>query len=158
MSKHISPIVHGRVESGKFIPTDRAMFRSAFYAHEGKPVEVSVKRYRKRRSTQANAYYWGVVVAMIGDYVGESDPQTIHEMLKAAHNYEIKTVDGKEIRIPQSTADLTTVEFKEYIERVTRWASEYLSLYIPEPNEVEIADAKMGQAVATVNKVFEVSE
>ena len=36
-----------------------------------------------------------------------------------------------------STAKLTKDEFSEYIESIKQWASEFLSVYIPSPDEVE---------------------
>ncbi len=134
--KHISPTILGSVKGGKFVADDHAMFKRAFYSHEGRKVSVTVKRFTKRRSDPQNAFYWGVVVKMIGEQIGESDPQTVHEYLKAVHNYRIQAIGNKEIRIPQSTANLTTVEFQEYLDRVTRWAADFLALYIPEPGEV----------------------
>jgi len=134
--KHISPLITGTVVGGKFVADDCALFRQAFYVHEGRRVTVAVKRHQKRRSDQANRYYWGVVVAIIADYIGETDPETVHDWLKAQHNYEIKAIDGHELRVPRSTARLTTAEFEQYLERVRRWAAEFFSLYIPLPNEV----------------------
>jgi hypothetical protein len=137
MSSPLSPAIVGTVQKGKFIADDPALFRQAFYCHENRRVTLSVKRYSKNRSSNQNAYYFGVVVAMIGDHIGESDQMTVHESLKAAHNYEMRTVDKKEMRITLPTSDLTTAEFEAYLERVRRWASEFFSLYIPLPNEIE---------------------
>lgn len=133
----ISPKVRGRVQGGKFIPMDKRIFRQAFFCHEGKEVDLTVKRHRENRSANQNAFYWGVVVPMIGEAIGEQDPEAVHEVLKVEHNYYMATVGKKEIRVPLSTAELTTTEFEEYLERIRRWASEWLSLYIPMPGEVE---------------------
>ena len=137
MSKLLSPVIPGKVEGGKFKSEDAALFKKAFYPHEGKRVDITVKRHRDNRSNNQNAYYFGVVVAMIGQAMGEDDMEAIHEVLKLEHNYYIATVGKKEIRVPMSTAELDTAAFEAYLERVRRWASEFLSLYIPLPNEVE---------------------
>ena len=79
---------------------------------------------------------------MIADYSGESH-ERIHEFLKAQFNRQSITVANKETgesidsEISGSTTELTTVEFMEYIENVLRWAAEFLSLVIPEPNQTE---------------------
>jgi hypothetical protein len=126
----------GKVEKGKFIPEDVKSFKSAFYSHEGKRVRVTVERFRNRRSDPQNRYYWGIVVPMVGEAIGESDAEAVHDMLKVELNYEILVVGDKEIRVPKSTAKLDTMEFKQYVERVQRWGSEFLSLYIPGPDEI----------------------
>jgi hypothetical protein len=137
MSKLLSPLVVGKVVGGKFVPKDAATFKKAFWAHEGKQVDITVKRHRENRSLNQNSYYWYIVVAMIGQAIGEDDAEAVHDMLKLEHNYYIATVGKKEIRVPMSTAELDTAAFEAYLERVRRWASEFLSLYIPLPNEVE---------------------
>lgn len=137
MSKLLSPIITGRVEGGKFVASNANLFRKAFWSHEGREVDVVVKRHRKNRSVNANAYYWGKVIPMIGEAIGESDAEAVHEMLKMEHNYYIKTVGKRELRVPLSTADLSTEDFQAYIDRVKRWGSEWLSLYIPDPGEAE---------------------
>ena len=126
----------GKVEKGKFLPENVKAFKAAFYGHEGKKVRVTVERFRTRRSDAQNAYYWAVVVPMIGEAIGEDDKEAIHDMLKAEHNYEILVIGDKEIRMPESTSKLNTAEFAEYVERVRRWAAEWLNLYIPDPQEV----------------------
>ncbi len=137
MAKLVSPIVVGKVVGGKFVPKDAPTFKKAFWAHEGKDVDITVKRHRETRSLNQNNYYWGVVVTMIGAAMGEGDIEAVHEVLKREHNYYVATVGKKEIRVPMSTAELETDEFEAYLERVRRWASEFLSLYIPLPNEVD---------------------
>lgn len=136
MSKLISPLVVGKVVGGKFVPQDSATFKKAFWAHEGKQVDITVKRHRENRSLNQNNYYWGVVVPMVGEAIGETDIEAVHEVLKLEHNYYIAKVGDREIRVPQSTAELSTDEFESYLERVRRWASEFLNLYVPLPNEV----------------------
>jgi hypothetical protein len=137
MSGLISPKVTGKVANGKFDPDDKSIFRKAFYCHEGKRVELTVKRHRDHRTLNQNAYYWKIVVGMIGEAIGEDDPEAVHEMLKVEHNYYMAKVGKREIRVPMSTTELNTVDFEAYLERVRRWASEWLSLYIPMPNEAE---------------------
>jgi hypothetical protein len=136
MAKLVSPLVVGKVVGGKFVPSDTATFKKAFWAHEGKQVDITVKRHRENRSLNQNNYYWGVVVPMVGEAIGETDIEAVHEVLKLEHNYYIAKIGGREIRVPQSTAELSTDEFERYLERARRWASEFLSIYIPLPNEV----------------------
>lgn len=126
----------GRVERGKFVPENKDLFRSAFYGHEGKRVRVTVERFRNRRSSEQNRYYFGVVVPAIAKKIGEPDLEAVHEMLKAEFNYEMLVIGDREMRKPKSTAKLETMEFAQYMEKVRMWAAQFLELYIPDPNEV----------------------
>jgi len=132
-------IVTGHVHGGKFVAANRDLFAQAFWSHENQEVDVVVKRHRKTRSLAQNAYYFGVVVKRIGDAMGESDLEAVHDMLKMELNYHLVKVGTRELRIPLSTASLSTEDFEDYLERARRWASEWLSLYIPLPHEVESA-------------------
>ena len=49
-----------------------------------------------------------------------------------------KPGEQKIIEITGSTADLSTVEFNELIDRVIQWAAEFLSIQISLPNEQAI--------------------
>ena len=136
----ISPLVLGTVEGGKLVADNPDLLKKAFRCHEGKRVEFQVKRWRKNRTTNQNAYYWAVIVPLIAEAMGEDDSETTHEVLKYECNYEMRTIgkgsERREIRYPLSTAELDTAAFEAYTERCRRFASGFFSLYIPLPNEV----------------------
>ena len=123
----------GKVNRGKFIPSDPKEFSKAFLHHEGKPVVVSVKRKTRDRSNQQNRYYWGVVIKILGDHFGYTDLE-MHEALK----FEFLRVEeqGKPITC-KSTSQLSTVEFEQYLENVKRWAVQEYHTYIPDPGVIE---------------------
>lgn len=110
-----------------------------FKNNAGKDFRIKVERKRKKRSTPQNAFYWAVVVPMIKDRLNElghefNDDDT-HDALKAKFNtVEIINKDEVSDEIVKSTTKLTTVEFMEYLDKVMRWASEFLGIVIPEPN------------------------
>lgn len=136
----LSPMVFGKVENGKLIADDPALLQAAFRCHEGKRVEFQVKRFRKARSLDQNAYYWKVVVHLVKDAIGEDDDEAAHEVLKFECNSEMRTIgkgeDRREYRHPLSTALLSTVEFEAYTERCRKFAAQFFGIYIPLPNEV----------------------
>jgi hypothetical protein len=121
----------GVVSGGKFRRDDAASFRQAFYGHEGKRVPMTVERERKHRSTNQNAYMWGVVYAIISEHTGYT-PDEAHDAMRwqflRAHR------DGLPDTV-KSTARLSTVEMEQYLESIRRWAAADLSVYIPLPNE-----------------------
>ena len=118
----------GKVNQGKFVPYNQQAYENFLRGLEGCDVEVLITKRKKPRSTVQNNYYRGVVIHMIADAMGDSDEGRVHGYMKD------KFLSGK------STTKLTTVEMMEYISKVRMWASEFLSCYIPDPNESEWRD------------------
>ena len=114
----------------------RAMSRDADLA-----VTIEVKLKKRFRSDVQNAYYWGVVVAMISQRLRELghdvDRDLTHEFLKGRFLYTELTdpTSGEVMKIPRKTSELATEEFMEYVEHVKQFAAETLDIYIPDPNE-----------------------
>lgn len=138
-------VVHaytGTVKRGKFTPDSPREFAKEFLHKEGKRVVVSVKEWRKNRSNSQNRFWWGVVVPLFAETMGCTSEEA-HEALKAEINYDLKVIGDRAIRVPKSTADLNTAEFKELVEKAQRLAAEMFSgLYIPDPASAQ-ADAMM---------------
>lgn len=131
----------GRVdENGKAILPGAKMRIEIARLFTGKEIEVTIRKKRKRRSTEQNRYYWGVVVPLIqsglkeiGEFVTIEDT---HEILKIKflRRQRVDENTGEVIfERTASTADLSTVEFLEYIERCALFAAEWLGVTIPEP-------------------------
>ncbi len=131
----------GRVTNGKLpgrIFDDLAEVARRF---DGKTLVVSIREQKRRRSTNQNAYYWGVVVLRVtamfreaGNYVDDND---VHEFLKAnvgKLKQNFVTPDGEVLSGPASTAKLTTTEFEVYLEKVRAWAAQW-GCEIPLPHE-----------------------
>ena len=49
----------------------------------------------------------------------------------------LKVHDEKRFQVARGTSSLSTVEFEEFMSKIRRWASQELTLFLPEPNEVE---------------------
>lgn len=103
----------GRVEQGRFRANDTSGWADVFLHFEGREVLVSVQRKVKKRSNPQNDYLFGVVYKLIADHIGETT-DTVHDLMKVRFNSFVKIVDGRKIRIPRSTAKLTTAQFQEY--------------------------------------------
>lgn len=104
-------------------------------------VTIEVKLKKRFRSDVQNAYYWGVVVAMVSDRLKELghevDRDLTHEFLKGRFLYSELTdpTSGDVMKIPRKTSELATEEFIAYMEQVKQFAAETLDIYIPDPNE-----------------------
>jgi hypothetical protein len=105
---------------------------------------VEIKRYRKPRSNNANAYYWGVVIPHVTEGIGEAWGEGItheetHEFLKAKFLSRpvVDRVTGeKKGDTVGSTSRLDTEAFGEYVNRCVAFAAEYLQTEIPAPGEM----------------------
>ena len=128
----IKKIHHGKVRKGKFIPHDIPSFKLAFAKLEGKDVEVTVAQRKKHRSNEQNSYYWGVVIELISAETGFT-PQEAHDAMRVKF---LSDMSGDMPRI-RSTTELTTVEFMDYIAQIQQFASEFLGIFIPDPDSVE---------------------
>lgn len=118
-----APLFRGKVEKGRLVLDRREQFKALIESLEGQKIEIVLRERRAARSDQANRYYHGVVVSMIGEYLGY-DKVECHEVLK--EKFGIK-----------STTTLNAKEFQEYITKVVRFAASEFGLNIPDPDSVE---------------------
>jgi hypothetical protein len=127
------------IKGANLVPVDPAAWILALRRMEGKRVLVDVAPYRKTRSAQQSRYYFGVVVAILGEDLGYQRDE-MHAAL--AHKF-LGSVDEQTglMRI-RSTKDLSTVEFEEYMTRVREWAGQDLGILVPLPNEYLISEMK----------------
>lgn len=87
---------------------------------------------KETRSSAANAYYWGVVLKIIGKHLGES-PEELHDAFKCRFRGREDITTG--LIIPRSTRT-DSDDFWRYVDEVRHWSHTFLGVYIPEPNEV----------------------
>lgn len=119
-----------------------ADFKKLFNDLKDGKYRLTIKDFRKR-SLQQNAYYWGVVVPMVKEGLRNegfdevTEDEEAHEIIKHLHlkKMVVSKNTGDCIELGGSTAKLSITEFNELIERVCKWAAEYLNIVIPSPNE-----------------------
>jgi len=131
-------------EEGELRITNRRGFNldlKTFFS--GKKVKISLKQYRKSRSNKQNGYYHACCVPMVLDGLinagferSSLNNEVVHEMLK--QKFLTQTLNnelGEFVTVTKSTSELTTTEFMDYIADIQQWGSDFLGIYIPEPNE-----------------------
>ncbi len=123
---------HGVVEKGRIKHDYPEKFMVYLAGLEGKRVELTLQKERNNRSNQQNKFYWAVVVEILAEYFGYT-PEELHEALK----YKFLLQHEDTLATVRSTTSLSTVEFMDYVDRITRWAATDYQIYIPDPNEVE---------------------
>lgn len=110
-------------------------FLRGLHVFAGHEVEVVVRKPKRQRSSQANRWYWGCILAMVGEYCGY-EPEDAHSAMKWLFLRRPADVVGAPDTV-RSTASLSTEEFSDYCERIRRWAATELGLDIPDPSSVE---------------------
>jgi len=130
----------------------------------GSQIKLTAEKKYKKRSTYTfneetgkkgrgqNGYYIFVICGLFcegwRDLTGEIiDKSQAHERLKMYCNYKEIAVEktGEIIKVPQSTADQTSMEANEYHQRCRDWMFENMGVNVPLPNqemEIEFKDEK----------------
>lgn len=116
-------------------------------AFAGKEIEVIFRRVKSRRTSPQNRYYFGGIIPAVvqgfrdaGNDVNPNNPEDcelIHQYLKKRFlpARQIVDVNGEAHNLPPSTADLSKIEFMDYIAQIAQFSIEYLNVNIPEPGE-----------------------
>lgn len=144
---------HGIIESGRLKIFRRERFAETVKCFEDCNVEIEVRRLFPRRSSKIehadgtatygqNGYYHTVIVQSFIDGAWEQnremyDHDRAHEQLKANCNYSdvVDEKTGSIRRVILSTANLTTVQFEEYLDRCRAFIQEWFGIDCPLPNE-----------------------
>lgn len=133
-------------EGGKVKIENRADFVRDMHLLEGLNLTITVEQRKNKRSNKQLGYYFGVVIPLIhrslvdigwsiSDFP-DSDSVHIYLKTKFCPPVEIFNKDtGEIITMPPTTKVLTPKEMEDYLESVKRFAAEYLSLIIPDPNQ-----------------------
>lgn len=108
--------------------------------YEGRQMQIRVSP--PKRSTQANSYYWGVVLPEVQKGfmkagAGACSITALHAFFKTELlGTEAKDVLGKVIEIPKSTSRLDSTAFYEYIEGIRNHELVLQAqIVIPEPED-----------------------
>jgi hypothetical protein len=139
-------------EAGVMSISYRSKFVEAVKMFRGRRIKITVEPLYKTRSTQViqedgtvtrgqNGYYFSVVVNEYRNGAWEMQQRLLtsaqaHEELKANCNYvEVyNETTGEVMRTVRSTADMTTVEFEEYLSRCRAFVLDWFGIDIPLPN------------------------
>jgi hypothetical protein len=101
---------------------------------KGKNV-IQIKKWRKKRSVNQNAYLHGVVYRYVGDEIGLTIAEAHQTMTAHFLSYEKTLPNGTTVKFVRSTTDLDTMEMEAYLEQIRTFMLEQFSCLIPLPNE-----------------------
>jgi hypothetical protein len=125
-------VFKGTSNGRQFIPADTRYF-VWLAAHKDMPLDVTMARETKARSSKQMRYYFGVIIKMLSEHLGYPK-EMMHDIIGRRFLTEM-TPEG--FLYTKSTKMLTTMEQETLHEDIRRWASVDLKdpLYIPHPNE-----------------------
>jgi hypothetical protein len=128
----------GHIVKGKFIPDNPAAFVKAFLRKDGTRMEVTAKKVVPRRSDNTNRYWFGVVVPLFMDELGERDKYVAHHIiLEAIGHYDELEMKGRRFKIVRETRDLAADDFSKLIEGAGQLFAEWFGGYIPPPDSAQ---------------------
>jgi hypothetical protein len=102
---------------------------------KGKNV-IQIKKWRKKRSVNQNAFLWGVVYRYVSDETGFTKEESHQEMARMFLSYQKTMPNGSIKEFVRSTTELETMELEAYIAQIKNFMLENFSCLIPEPNQV----------------------
>jgi hypothetical protein len=136
-----SKVVNGKLEKNRDLISD------VIQSLEGKDIVIIIEKKKKKRSNPQNNFYWGIVLPMmqtgfynnLGEHVGI---QEAHEFLKSRFLFRevVNQELGEVIKLSKSTTELSTIEWETYMDQIRAFASEFLSIQIPLPNDTLTID------------------
>ena len=99
---------------------------------------ITIQKYRKKRSLDANAFYWSCVVNPLSEHTGYTEKEMHDEILGAYVGWEIRTIGGHTRDYPRrrTTAPdvMDTTDFSGLIQTGQRMAAE-LGVTLPDQEE-----------------------
>lgn len=115
--------------------TNRERFNKDLELYENKVVEVSIKKWKDKRTLSQNSLYWKIL-ELIENETG-NDKDTLHDYFKIRFldKRRLKLGDDEKI-LPGSTKALDTAEMGQYIDKITAYVSQQ-GIAIPAPDYMD---------------------
>jgi hypothetical protein len=134
----------------RLVPVDAPKWRTELAKMRGR-VKVSIERWRRRRSHEANAYYWGVVLkdiliglraeaVRVGEECPFDDDEDLHDALKYIYfGRDSVTFRGKRVQRQARTRKLDSKQYAAFVDYARRWAATEWNIYTREAGEAGLA-------------------
>ena len=121
---------------------NRNLIKDAIETFEGKQVVIKIEKFKKKRSTQQNRFYYGVIIPIVQNCLKEAGhimtSESTHDLIKLKFLKETLFVNentGEVIERIKSTTELSTSQFMDLLAEINNFTFEYFGVSLPSPND-----------------------
>jgi hypothetical protein len=118
------------------------LIKDAIQTFEGKQIIIKIEKAKKKRSTQQNRFYYGVIIPIVQNCLKEAGHvmtnESTHDLIKLKFLKETLFVNedtGEVIERIKSTTELSTSQFMDLLAEINNFTFEYFGVCLPSPNE-----------------------
>jgi hypothetical protein len=118
------------------------LIKDAIQTFEGKQIVIKIEKAKKKRSTQQNRFYYGVIIPIVQNCLKEAGHimtnESTHDLIKLKFLKETLFVNedtGEVIERIKSTTELSTSQFMDLLARINNFTFEYFGVSLPSPND-----------------------
>jgi hypothetical protein len=118
------------------------LIKDAIQTFEGKQIVIKIEKAKKKRSTQQNRFYYGVIIPIVQNCLKDAGHimtnESTHDLIKLKFLKEALFVNqetGEVIERIKSTTELSTSQFMDLLAEINNFTFEYFGVTLPSPNE-----------------------
>jgi hypothetical protein len=118
------------------------LIKDAIQTFEGKQIVIKIEKAKKKRSTQQNRFYYGVIIPIVQNCLKEAGHimtnESTHDLIKLKFLKETLFVNeetGEVIERIKSTTELSTSQFMDLLAEINNFTFEYFGVSLPSPND-----------------------
>ena len=118
------------------------LIKDAIQTFEGKQIVIKIEKAKKKRSTQQNRFYYGVIIPIVQNCLKEAGhimtSESTHDLIKLKFLKEALFVNeetGEVIERIKSTTELSTSQFMDLLAEINNFTFEYFGVTLPSPND-----------------------
>ena len=118
------------------------LIKDAIQTFEGKQIVIKIEKAKKKRSTQQNRFYYGVIIPIVQNCLKDAGHimtnESTHDLIKLKFLKEALFVNeqtGEVIERIKSTTELSTSQFMDLLAEINNFTFEYFGVSLPSPND-----------------------
>jgi hypothetical protein len=118
------------------------LIKDAIATFEGKQIVIKIEKAKKKRSTQQNRFYHGIIIPIVQNCLKEAGHimtnESTHDLIKLKFLKEALFVNeetGEVIERIKSTTELSTSQFMDLLAEINNFTFEYFGVTLPSPND-----------------------
>jgi len=118
------------------------LIKDAIQTFEGKQIVIKIEKAKKKRSTQQNRFYYGVIIPIVQNCLKDAGhiltSESTHDLIKLKFLKEplfVNEETGEVIERIKSTTELSTSQFMDLLAEINNFTFEYFGVSLPSPND-----------------------